>query len=242
MDNAAHFNKGYAKTCIYTSPLSWSVPDRRIRIRLLELVAKAARVLDVGCGHGAALLHFAKVSHATLFGIDCSSVAVQRARELLPQAGLTVGDVESWLGHDNIDVVYTSAVLEHVKDDDMLLHRMWRALRPGGYLCLCTVYKKAWAWYFYRNDAGQSVLEPSHVREYTSLEELRAIVETNGFIVERMATSLFWYPIIDPLLTHIPGISRFSKFINGRFIQMLRKIRVPILGYYNVQVLCKKGN
>jgi 2-polyprenyl-3-methyl-5-hydroxy-6-metoxy-1,4-benzoquinol methylase len=67
-------------------------------------------------------------------------------------------------------------VMEHVPDEDAYLAEIRRLLRPSGRAYVTTVFKTTWAWYFRKRD-GESVLDTSHLREYTDLRAFRALVE-----------------------------------------------------------------
>ena len=62
----------------------------------------------------------------------------------------------------------STMVMEHVPDERAYLAEIHRILRPGGRAYVTTVFKKSWAWYFRKRD-GESVLDTSHLREYTDL-------------------------------------------------------------------------
>jgi SAM-dependent methyltransferase len=81
-------------------------------------------LLDAGCALGDALEIFAAaLPKAHLYGLDFSSVAIARARQLLgDKAKLTQGDIGSVDGH--FDAVYCSNTLEHFADFDQKARRL----------------------------------------------------------------------------------------------------------------------
>src|SRR5919197_2566139 len=56
-------------------------------------IRPGTRVLDVGCGPGL-FLRLAADRGATVTGIDAAPQSIELARERLPQADLTVGDMD----------------------------------------------------------------------------------------------------------------------------------------------------
>jgi len=131
------------------TPLS-SGPDRAQRqARMLATVlagrAGAQRIVDVGCGDGAALAAAATQNPQHQFaGIDWSADALRQARA----RGLTVvrGIIETRLpvADGAADVVIMSELIEHLVDPDGALEEVRRVLRPGGTLLLSTPNLAAW--------------------------------------------------------------------------------------------------
>jgi SAM-dependent methyltransferase len=97
---------------------------------------RAARILDLGCGHGA-LLHFARQEgFVHLAGIDVSAPQVAAARAL-GISGVREGDLLEELRaaqEESVDVVVALDVLEHFTRDELLdlVDGVLRVLRPGG--------------------------------------------------------------------------------------------------------------
>jgi 2-polyprenyl-3-methyl-5-hydroxy-6-metoxy-1,4-benzoquinol methylase len=104
---------------------------------LLELIeGNPLRVLEVGCGHGRALV-FAKQNRSAKFvaGVELVPEVAAIARQN-PEIDLVLtGDVESIqldfpAGH--FDLIIASHVLEHVKDPWSVTRRLATLLSPGG--------------------------------------------------------------------------------------------------------------
>lgn len=113
------------------------VPDTTAKLR------DGARVADVGCGTGQALIALARAFPAiTGTGYDVHQPVIEQARQAAAEAG--VADRISYQVLDAgaglpgpFDVITTFDVVHDAVDPLGLLHSIREALRPGGrYLCL----------------------------------------------------------------------------------------------------------
>ena len=97
---------------------------------------RALDILEAGCGQKW-LLDLDGIDHRVT-GVDVSRDALDLRVELqgdLDEAVL--GDLETVeLPHDRFDVIYSSFVLEHVRDAPQVLDNFIRWLRPGGAMIL----------------------------------------------------------------------------------------------------------
>jgi SAM-dependent methyltransferase len=99
--------------------------------RIKSLIGSRGRILDVGCGNGAALERMKELGAWELNGLEFDEEAVRRARG----RGLDVrqGDVFSADLHDgSFDLVRLGHVLEHVLDPPGTVRRIFNLLKPGG--------------------------------------------------------------------------------------------------------------
>lgn len=102
-----------------------------------------ARVLSLGCGHGALERALCTIELAERYdAIDIAPRAIAEARRLAAEAGLThihyqVGDLEhADLPDGAFDMVFAHQSAHHIEDLDGLFAAARRALRPGGVLHL----------------------------------------------------------------------------------------------------------
>ncbi len=107
-------------------------------------ISSRHKVLDVGCGTGRLTLEVAgKVDHIT--GIDPSSQRIEVARKKLTQMNLENvtfelgnSDEIGRYGEDVFDVIYLNAVFHWINDKEEALNNIYRTLKPGGKLGICT--------------------------------------------------------------------------------------------------------
>lgn len=104
-------------------------------------VAPGERVLDVGCGSGAATRTLAQrvVPGGHVVGMDASAALLKVARELAEEARLgesikfKVGDCRALPFQDaSFECVLAATTLSHVPDPERALAEMIRVTRPGG--------------------------------------------------------------------------------------------------------------
>jgi len=104
-------------------------------------VAPGDRVLDVGCGSGAATRTLARrvVPGGHVVGMDASASLLKVARELADEAGLResiefkLGDCRALpLPDASFNCVLAATMLSHVPDPECALAEMVRVTRPGG--------------------------------------------------------------------------------------------------------------
>lgn len=101
-----------------------------------EPLFKRGRVLDFGCDTGVMLNYF-KGRELELYGVDINSTALRRGRELFPEFNLlrTFG-LEIPFIDNYFDLIYTSAVLKHIRyEDRALLYSEFG--RTADYLIVC---------------------------------------------------------------------------------------------------------
>src|SRR5215208_3027826 len=96
------------------------------------------RVLDVGCGAGAALGPASRVA-ASATGIELSPGMAERAREAAPDAEVAVGDASALPFADgSFDVVLSSFVVFFMPDPTAALIEWRRVLAAGGRIVIAT--------------------------------------------------------------------------------------------------------
>lgn len=209
-----------------------------------HLPAGPVSLADFGCGDGPWFNVFHREGYISadqpVFAVDLEPDRLQRARERFPWISTIVApaDTVPQISTGSLDFVISTMVMEHVPDESRFLREIYRVLKFGGIAYITTVYKKKWAWYF-RKRNGESVLDTSHLREYTDLDSFQNLVRNiDGFEITSLEIEPLWFPLLDPLLF------RIGKFLQpgNRLLKLLRSVKVPIIGYYELHLLVTKSN
>ncbi|MCX5202728.1 class I SAM-dependent methyltransferase [Streptomyces sp. NBC_00237] len=110
--------------------------------RLLADLTPGSRVLDVGSGTGRPTAATLTAAGHDVVGVDVSPVMVDLARRRVPQADFRQADIRAMpLADASFDAVcvYFSLLQMSRAEQSSLLHRLARALRPGGTCVVATV-------------------------------------------------------------------------------------------------------
>lgn len=175
-----------------------------------------------------------------VYAVDLESARLARVAVRFPWIRTVVASADSVpaIPDGALDFVCSTMVMEHVPNEHAYLAEIRRMLRPGGRAYVTTVYKKTWAWYFRKRD-GESVLDTSHLREYTDVEVVRALLTAADLRLLALERRLLWFPVLDPLLFRVVG-RRPGLATKGSLLRALRTPRVPIPGYYSLEFILER--
>lgn len=138
---------------------------RELAQQIFELPAQArGRLLDVGCGSGAAMRRMAELGWQ-VEGVDFDQNAVQ----LAVSHGLNVrlGSLtQQSYATGAFDAVVMNHVLEHVPDPRALIEECHRILKPGGRLVCITPNASAWCHALFKQD-WRGLEPPRHLHIFT---------------------------------------------------------------------------
>ncbi len=105
---------------------------------LLHMMAmKPKKLLDFGCGTGAAVPFFREVlSVETVIGIDSSASSLALARDARGRTGARFLLPEDYSPNGEVDLAFTNGVFHHMlaRDRGKAASYIFQALRPGGLL------------------------------------------------------------------------------------------------------------
>ena len=213
--------------------------------QLLEryLPAGPLALADLGCGDGplfAALERGGFIGpERPVYAVDFAPTRLARVAARFPWIETVVASADAVpaIADASLDFVCSTMVLEHVPDERAYLAEIKRILRPGGRAYVTTVFKKPWAWYFRKRD-GESVLDTSHLREYTDTETVRDLMTAAGLQETALEPHLLWFPLLDPLLFRLGH--RSSGLARPSLLRALRAPKVPIPGYYSLEVILER--
>jgi len=219
----------------------------------LFLTAKSRRkpsIVDLGCGDGRHIFALYKEGLLTnageVVGVDISKCRIERLSKELPFVKGIVSDatcVEE-LPCSSFDYLICSQLIEHVENDEVLVHEIRRLLKDNGLAYISSVIRRWYGVYIYHSD-GSFKLDPTHSREYSCEDELEAVIAKKGFQILSVRTQHVTFPILDllvRLLIEIGIMKPNQKFFSSNKNPVkLRRLRVPVVGYKSIEVLAKKN-
>lgn len=240
--------------------------------RLVRLLGERAwrSLVDLGCGDGAVVLALEArglLAGKDLFLVDISPQRLARLGERLGRLGdrgdrpgdssdpardpaggppshrATVRCIEADacdvpdLPAGAADVVVSTMVIEHVSDDRRMVAQIARLLSPGGVAYVSTVLKRWYSFYYYRR-GGQFVLDPTHVREYRRKGPLLEALAAAGLEVVEERDRGMWFPLTDFLFRRL----RRPDAYNRPLWRAMRRLKVPVPGYRNWEIIVRKGS
>lgn len=199
-------------------------------------------LLDLGCGDGSLLFALNQegfLRGKMIYAVDMSPKSIQLVKSINPRIHAAVDNVEHLkiIKNKSVNFCVSTMVIEHV-DDAKLLRSVRDVLTNKGYAYITTVFKKPYGWYFYRRD-GKWVMDVTHEREYTDDMQLLKLVYLYNFTVVEARKTLIWFPIIDFFARRMHLTDR-AFFIKNIAFNIIRGFKVPILGYYEWELVLRK--
>ncbi len=145
-----------------------------------------ARVLDVGCGSGVLLARMKSLGWEVQgVEVDPGGVTAARARGVAVHQGQLT---EAKFPDHHFDAVHSAHVIEHVHDPVALLRECFRILKPGGKLVILTPNTASFG-HKHFGSAWLNLDPPRHLILFNQ-QTLRSAAEQQGFIVERLDTTV----------------------------------------------------
>ena len=217
-------------------------------LSLISRTNSTPRIVDLGCGDGKLIFALYKKgllqNVGAVIGVDISEDRIKRlTKELSFVKGITSDALNvKYLPNSFADVVICSQVIEHV-NDRLLLIEIKRLLTDGGIAYISSVIKKWYGAYFYFNN-GSFRLDPTHVREYSSMDEFVNLILKEGFDVIVINRQNMLFPLPDMIVRFFIKFGLIEPNVNfyhqHKFISKVRKLKVPIIGYQICEVLVSR--
>jgi 2-polyprenyl-3-methyl-5-hydroxy-6-metoxy-1,4-benzoquinol methylase len=209
-----------------------------------------ARILEAGSGDGLFTFHVAgAMPRASVTGLElnpveavaCGRVAAREGRDNLK---FICGDLTALQDQEGFDFAFCLDVLEHVKEDVLVMRGLFEALKPGGRLLVHVpngYFRETDGRVIRVADADAWKINPGHVRQgYTPVEmsarlasvgfEVVAAEMTQGSPITR-AHRLYarvqrWLPLriaILPLIDLLAFLDRHRRSADGNTVWVLAR-------------------
>src|SRR3989344_148847 len=200
------------------------------------------KILDIGCGDGTLSLYLA-ANGAQVFGYDVSKLAIKIAKQTakrlrLNSARFFYKDLENIKSIEgSFDIIICSEILEHLKNDDLLLKLSKKALAKNGLIIVSVPSLKA---PIYRlGFAKKFDFRVGHLRRY-SVSSIKKAIEGVGFkIIKTYRTE----SILRNSLFLFKPLGFFIKFIRGFLVKIFHvfdQLLVLIFGESQIFIVAKK--
>lgn len=123
---------------IYYSP-KFNLYREHVNYILEYFSEKTGTLLDIGCGEGLLLERLSQETQLECFGIDISPLAI----ELAHQHGVMQCQIADILDFDQkTDHIFAGDVLEHTREPEKVLKKMYKLLNPGGTILIAIPMQK----------------------------------------------------------------------------------------------------
>lgn len=174
------FNQTYEKRAFqYLRP----VEAYEIYLKLLE-VKKGNAILDIACGPGQ-MLKAAKTKNLKLSGMDIAEVAINYAKEALPEANLQVANAENLPFQNNqFDYLTCLGSLERFIHLEVALKEMLRVAKPQARFCFLVRNSERASWKIIKEKFG--LINKAGHQGAKSLNEWASVFTNAGFKINRI--------------------------------------------------------
>jgi protein-L-isoaspartate O-methyltransferase len=173
------------------------------RYRSVKSICRGKSVLDVACGDGYGSRLMADWGASSVIGIDISTEAIKRARQLFtsPKVQYSVGDVCApklqGIGNKKFDIICSFETIEHLDDPIPFLRNLAKWRRPGGVVVLSAPNDTVFA---------AEVPNPFHKTRY-NFESFKEQAEST---LGKASSWLMGTPAQGVTLVPVPNVSEIS--------------------------------
>ena len=194
-DNIGFNVKRFSKIAeLQTKNFWFTSRNRLISWAIKRYFPEASNYFEVGCGTGSVLSSVEKeFPQLELFGSDVHADALSFCSKIVSRAQLFQMDACDIPFYEEFDVVGAFDILEHIKEDKLVLSQIYKAVNKGGGL-IVTVPQYPGLWSYIDEIAY-------HVRRYTK-EGLKSKVEEAGFRVLKI-TSFVSFLLVPMIISRI---------------------------------------
>ena len=197
--------------------------------RKLVPYSRESKLLDIACGLGRFLTVFqGKV--AELHGIDLSDIAVEKAKNNVPDARIVCGNAENLPYPDSsFDVISCIGSLERFLNLEKALNEQFRVAKTGAHFCFMVRNSKTLSW---RIKSILGIRNKKGHQDAKTLSEWKNLFEKMGFSIINIVPDqwpvnrIFWWLSLRGIL-ELPYKNLRSAFLPleyvNEFIFILKK-------------------
>lgn len=202
------------------------------RINRIRCYKKGGSLLEIGCAYG----YFLKLAkkHYQSFGIDLDPKVTSQARKI---SGVTVytGDfLTTKFSPNYFDVICLFDTIEHLKNPDLYLEKIWQSLAPKGLVVIETGDIESLLAKI--QGASWRLITPPFHLQYFSQKSLTRLLEKYGFKVVRIDRVSFYRTIRQILYK----LTRNQKLIS--LVSPLLSKSFPLNTYDLLLLIAQKPN
>ena len=198
--NAEHFAELFS---LESTSFWFRARNKLINWALRRYFSNASNFLEIGCGTGFVLSSIERqFPNLNLYGSEVFSNGLNFAAKRVSGATLFQMDARKIPFKNEFDVIGAFDVLEHVKEDSLVLRNIHSALKPGGGIVI-TVPQHQFLWSKYDEYS-------CHIRRYSN-KDLRLKVQSLGFKVKILTSFVsFLLPIV--FIARLRWRNSFSEY------------------------------
>ena len=191
-------------------------------LNILEHLPKANNLLDIGCAEGTKTLQYAKILSVPpdrIYGIEINPKYISLAQQHFK---ITNVDLEKDLlpfKDQEIEVIISNQILEHIKNIYLPLSEMDRILKIGGYLMigipnLAALHNRIFI-LFGKQPLCNEIIGP-HIRCFTHKGFLKFIKLNTNFKLKTISAASLYplpYPFVQYCAKYLPGLSSYTFYL-----------------------------
>jgi len=190
-----------------------------------SLVPEKSRLLELGCATGFMSQYFTQTKHCQVIGVDINLQAIKQARQHCYKT--ICGDLDdksTWKKIKSFapyDIVFASAVIEHLKHSETTLQLIKQILKPKGILIITTPNVAHWRnrlslllghWQY--QDYG--TLDKDHLRFFTYYS-FQALIKQAGFTLKSVTLDpAGGFKYFNWLFKHCPNLYAYQICIQAQ--------------------------
>lgn len=150
---------------------------RHKKILNLTTIPETATVLDLSCADGTFLGRLQTITpQAQLFGIDISTVDIEKAKIDFPNIHFTTGSADTMPFEDNMfDIVFSTMSLHHYNNPQNFFAEVSRVFQQDGVLYLTDLIPRYTWTQKIHNKKGCP--EPYHFEKFYTIKDLEEILQ-----------------------------------------------------------------